>query len=86
MPTKKAAKKKKKKSDQPLDKHFHIECFTAWCKKCRICIAFCPVDALREGDDGCPEMVVPHRCTGCGLCEVLCPDFAIDVIERKVEK
>jgi len=51
----------------------------AWCKGCRICVAFCPKDVLALDDE---EKVVIARleaCTYCGLCELRCPDFAITV-------
>lgn len=54
-----------------------VEIFKGWCKRCGICVAFCPRGALDVGSDGYPYVKDPDRCTGCGLCEVHCPDFAI---------
>lgn len=48
-----------------------------WCKRCGICSAFCPRGVLVPGKDGLPKVVAPEKCTGCRLCEVRCPDFAI---------
>lgn len=82
---------KKTAEKEPADKKapkktFNIEVFTAWCKKCHICVTFCPQEALEAGKDGHPKLKQPNRCIGCGWCEVRCPDFAIDVVEKKVDK
>jgi 2-oxoglutarate ferredoxin oxidoreductase subunit delta len=47
-----------------------------WCKVCGICVAVCPVDNLAIVDG---RLTPADRCTGCGLCEMHCPDFAISV-------
>lgn len=48
----------------------------ALCKRCGICVALCPVQNLAF-EDG---LVTPaDKCTGCMLCELHCPDFAIRV-------
>jgi 2-oxoglutarate ferredoxin oxidoreductase subunit delta len=47
-----------------------------WCKVCGICVAVCPVDNLAIVDG---RLTPDDRCTGCGLCEMHCPDFAISV-------
>lgn len=52
---------------------------TRLCKQCGICIHFCPKKVLTEGDDSYPVVVDLEACTGCRLCELLCPDFAIEV-------
>ncbi len=56
-----------------------IEVYRSWCKRCGICVAFCPVGALAQDADGIPYVKDPERCTGCQLCELRCPDFAINV-------
>ena len=48
-----------------------------WCKKCGLCVAFCPRKVL--ADSGGPKVVDPSLCTGCLMCEMHCPDFAITV-------
>ncbi len=53
--------------------------YRAWCKRCGNCIAFCPRSALKPDEWGHPVLEDPKRCTSCGLCEMLCPDFAIAV-------
>jgi 2-oxoglutarate ferredoxin oxidoreductase subunit delta len=30
------------------------------------------------------EVVNPGKCIGCRMCEIVCPDFAIAVIEERV--
>ncbi len=64
---------------EPLPVQFKHE----WCKKCGICIAFCPRKALGLGAKGLPQLTNPSACTQCRLCELLCPDFAIMVTPRK---
>lgn len=58
---------------------FNLKVYSDRCKDCGICFEFCPKDNLKPGDDGGPEMIDPEACTGCKLCEYLCPDFAIQV-------
>lgn len=51
----------------------------AWCKGCGICIHFCPKKVLAMGKDGKASVVKLEDCIGCRLCELRCPDFAIQV-------
>jgi 2-oxoglutarate ferredoxin oxidoreductase subunit delta len=57
--------------------------FEAWCKRCGICVAFCPTGALTSDKDGFPVLTFPEKCTQCGMCELRCPDFAIAVRPRE---
>ena len=56
-----------------------------YCKGCLICVETCPKKALKPSDKINPKgYVIPvesdmSRCTGCGLCELMCPDFAIAI-------
>lgn len=49
-----------------------------WCKGCEICVAFCPKNVL-EMEGGKVKVARPDDCTRCMLCELRCPDFAIEV-------
>lgn len=60
--------------------------FAKWCKGCRVCVEFCPTQALAMGPDDHPVLVDAARCTLCGMCEIRCPDFAITVPGRKRPK
>ena len=52
----------------------------AWCKSCDICVKMCPERCLELDEAQIARMRAPERCTGCRLCEYLCPDFAIRVL------
>ncbi len=60
-----------------------VHVFEAWCKKCGICVAFCPTGALTSDENGLPVLTYPEKCTQCGMCELRCPDFAIAVRPRE---
>ena len=63
-----------------------------FCKGCEICVEICPTDVLEmipapDRWEGALVVVKDiEACTGCMLCEVQCPDFAIDVYKPKKEK
>ncbi len=57
-----------------------IEVNRGWCKGCGICIAFCPRRVLEAGPDGKPLVVRPEDCIRCELCELRCPDYAIELL------
>lgn len=60
-----------------------------YCKGCNLCIHFCPKKVFEPSTKlskrGFPQPVVAHieNCNACGMCELLCPDFAI-VVEMEV--
>ena len=56
--------------------------FHDWCKKCGICVAFCPTKALGRKLDGSPFVEHPEKCIHCETCDRLCPDFAITGAKR----
>jgi 2-oxoglutarate ferredoxin oxidoreductase subunit delta len=67
-------------------KEFEHDIYRAWCKECGLCAAFCPKGVIELDDTGAPVIAHPERCTGCGWCELHCPDFAISVREFLAEK
>jgi 2-oxoglutarate ferredoxin oxidoreductase subunit delta len=58
------------------------------CKGCSYCIEFCPKDVLEEDTKlnnigGHPPRVKDITlCVGCGVCEDVCPDFAIYLVDK----
>ena len=57
-----------------------------WCKKCGICVAFCPTGALGRRPDGSPYVPHPEKCIHCEMCDRLCPDFAITGAKKKEKR
>jgi 2-oxoglutarate ferredoxin oxidoreductase subunit delta len=53
------------------------------CKACGFCVEFCPTHVLALSSAfnakgyHTPHMVHPDKCSGCDLCGIYCPDFAI---------
>ena len=76
---------------QPLDKdrilitYGIVNVIAERCKGCGFCIEFCPRKVLeisgKANSKGYfpPEVNKNIQCINCGLCELLCPDFAIYV-------
>jgi 2-oxoglutarate ferredoxin oxidoreductase subunit delta len=51
-----------------------------WCKGCGICVHFCPANVLELDENEKATAARPEECTRCLLCEMICPDLAIEVI------
>jgi len=69
-----------------VDNMNKVEIYQGWCKKCGICIAFCPPKVLDADEAGYPVVKDMEKCTGCQWCEIRCPDFAIVVHKEHKEK
>ena len=76
----------KKKLDHEGKKLFTQEIFQDWCKACGICIAFCPTHVFDKDEQGRPIIKDPDACTGCRFCELHCPDFAISILDRYLDR
>jgi 2-oxoglutarate ferredoxin oxidoreductase subunit delta len=66
----------------PMDAN-PITTYPAWCKRCGICVAFCPKNVLEAGPEGHPVPAHPEDCIRCHMCELRCPDFAISVADAE---
>lgn len=83
---------------KPLDadkiKVPHGEIHIVWerCKGCGFCVEYCPKDVLELSTEfnskgyHPPIVKKPDDCVHCGLCEMLCPEFALWVTEKEVDK
>ena len=60
-------------------KEFRVVILEKNCKQCGICTYFCPKNVLKQNPGCCPIVANPDACTGCKMCEMRCPDFAIEV-------
>jgi 2-oxoglutarate ferredoxin oxidoreductase subunit delta len=56
------------------------------CKACGICIDLCPEEVYDRDKLGYPLVARADDCTSCLLCELHCPDFAIEVQRRALKK
>jgi 2-oxoglutarate ferredoxin oxidoreductase subunit delta len=78
---------------QPLDRervqipHGIVHIIDERCKGCGFCVEFCPRGVLimskQTNSKGYhpPELKEHAQCINCGLCALLCPDFAIYVTD-----
>jgi 2-oxoglutarate ferredoxin oxidoreductase subunit delta len=60
-----------------------ITVYHDWCKHCGICVAFCPKEVLAMDENRRVYPKFPENCIACHMCELRCPDFAINVAEVK---
>ncbi len=74
------------KEDKKISRKHEVVTYRDWCKRCHICVSFCPKEALVIDKEGYPYIGDPDRCTGCGTCEMRCPDFAINLQEVPVNE
>ena len=64
-----------------------------FCKGCMFCVDICPREVFKESKDKLnkkgyklAEVVHPEKCIECRKCEMICPDFAINVEEEDTDK
>lgn len=62
---------------KPKLKRHHIN--REWCKGCGICVELCPKNVLELDEHEKVIVARPQDCICCRLCELRCPDFAIEV-------
>ncbi|MCB2181149.1 MAG: 4Fe-4S binding protein [Desulfobulbaceae bacterium] len=67
-------------------KFFSQTIFYDWCKACGICIAFCPQNVFTRSETGKPLVENSDECIGCRFCELHCPDFAITISSRYLDR
>lgn len=51
-----------------------------WCKGCGICVALCPKKVLELDREEKVIAARPADCICCRMCEIRCPDLAIEII------
>ena len=49
------------------------------CKKCGVCVELCPTQVFTTDGEGYPNPTNIEQCNQCKLCELWCPDYAIEV-------
>ncbi len=64
-----------------------IEINKNYCKGCDICIEFCPTDVFEKSEElnrkgyYLPVVARVEDCTACRLCDLMCPEMAIVIVE-----
>lgn len=69
----------------PRDKiQWHPSIDQKACKRCKICLNFCPKGVYSEESDGSISVAHPHECVMlCTGCEGRCPEGAISFPDRR---
>jgi 2-oxoglutarate ferredoxin oxidoreductase subunit delta len=59
------------------------------CKGCSYCTEFCPRKSLTMSQEISSKGYLlatvddPDKCLNCGLCEIICPEFAVHLVDKK---
>lgn len=70
---------------------FLIHIFKDRCKGCSLCVEICQVEVLALSEEKnksgyrIPKVINIESCLGCGMCEMLCPEFAVLVRQKRKE-
>jgi 2-oxoglutarate ferredoxin oxidoreductase subunit delta len=56
------------------------------CKACGVCVELCPERVFDRDPLGEPVVARPYDCSQCLICELHCPDFAIEVRRREPKR
>ena len=66
-----------------MNKKITISVNEKFCKQCGICSALCPKHVLKQEMGRPPKVENLAACIACRLCQMRCPDFAIEVEVQK---
>ncbi|WP_022852092.1 4Fe-4S dicluster domain-containing protein [Limisalsivibrio acetivorans] len=58
-----------------------VKVIVEYCKGCEICVELCPTQVL-EMKDFKAHVADLDKCIACMMCELRCPDFAIEVYKK----
>ena len=77
--------------DTRRSKHYQVHVIVERCKECGFCIEFCPQHVLCKSTQTNSKgyhivcMDNSNKCTGCNICSMVCPDFALNVVSTEEE-
>lgn len=57
--------------------HMSLKIETKRCKRCGICVTFCPKKVLKVNEIEKVEIFDESNCIGCKQCELRCPDLEL---------
>lgn len=60
-----------------------LEIHRELCNNCNTCVEVCPLDVLRESEEGCPLIAYREDCQSCYLCKLSCTAGAIVVTPER---